>query len=330
MADGKWVKNLRPEMSVAAAARQILEARYEVIRTALPLAMREADRDVEHVHQLRVGTRRAGAALRIFATLFPEKPHRKARQQLKKLRRAAGAARDWDVLMLDLRERASQVDPKELPGLDFLLGFAAGWRAEAQKELIEAGEDHGQRVQKTIETLLEHLREDRSEAARKPYVELGNATLKELLKELEWAARGDLDDYSHLHQVRILGKQLRYAMELFADCYPDHFRSQIYLAVEEMQEMLGHANDSHVASLRLGAIRDRYRRMWPQDWKRFQPAIESLLRFHNRRLPRERQRFLKWWEHWQANESKILDCLFSTTRVEQAPAPAAGQTSVKE
>jgi hypothetical protein len=28
--------------------------------------------------------------------------------------------------------------------------------------------------------------------------------------------------------------------------------------------------------------------------------LEGLLRFHQRRLPQERRRFLKWWEQWSA------------------------------
>jgi hypothetical protein len=27
--------------------------------------------------------------------------------------------------------------------------------------------------------------------------------------------------------------------------------------------------------------------------------VEVLLRFHQRRLPQERKRFLRWWQHWQ-------------------------------
>src|SRR5207247_467787 len=83
----------------------------------------------------------------------------------------------------------------------------------------------------------------------------------------------------------ILGKQLRYAMEVFADCFSVVFREEIYPRVEEMQEVLGNANDSHVAGQRLGTLRDRVRLKWPEDWKRYQPGFDALLRFHRRRLP---------------------------------------------
>jgi CHAD domain-containing protein len=129
---------------------------------------------------------------------------------------------------------------------------------------------------------------------------LARPLLVRLVQELEDAAVQDLDDYDHLHQMRIIGKRLRYAMEVFADCFAEKFRKEVYPAVEEMQEILGHANDSHVAAGRLRLIRDRARASCPKDWPRFQPGIEALLRYHRARLPRERRRFVDWWRTWHA------------------------------
>src|SRR5207244_2148550 len=69
---------------------------------------------------------------------------------------------------------------------------------------------------------------------------------------IDWdhAASGDLKDYAHLHQVRIQGKRLRYAMEVFADCFAADFKEELYPQIEEMQEILGSANDSHVGAQR--------------------------------------------------------------------------------
>ena len=48
--------------------------------------------------------------------------------------------------------------------------------------------------------------------------------LTELLGELHDKATSDLRDYGHLHQVRIAGKRLRYALEVFADCFGPNLR----------------------------------------------------------------------------------------------------------
>jgi len=112
MAEGKWISDLKPEAPLAEAARHVLSVRLHVVTDYLPRAALEADRDIEFVHQLRVGTRRADAALRIFEMCLTSKAHRKARRRLKQLRRAAGAARDWDVFLTDLLAREGTADAR--------------------------------------------------------------------------------------------------------------------------------------------------------------------------------------------------------------------------
>ena len=90
-----------------------------------------------------------------------------------------------------------------------------------------------------------------------------------LLKGLELAASVDPEGYEDLHQIRILGKRLRYAMEVFADCFAPAFREELYPAVESMQEILGNANDSHVACTRLEALSSRLQALARRlEWKR--------------------------------------------------------------
>ncbi|MBI1915093.1 MAG: CHAD domain-containing protein [Planctomycetes bacterium] len=306
MADGKWIEGLGPKAHTAEAARRVLEVRLHVVRICLPLAVHEADRDVEHVHRLRVATRRAGAALKIFRPCLPEKAFRRVRKQLRAMRRAAGEARDWDVFVADLLQRRKQCGVKEQPGLDFLIGHGSEQRDAAQVHLVEAGEEYGPGLAERIDETVKGVREPQHDKTAKMLDDLGRVLLGDLVREFDWAASQNLDDYEHLHRVRILGKQLRYAMEVFADCFSDVFREELYPRVEEMQEVLGNANDSHVASQRLGTLRERLRLKWPEDWKRYQPGLDALLRFHRRRLPRERERFLNWWRRWQTSDSQRL------------------------
>src|SRR5438270_82190 len=123
MAASKWIKDLAPDMPVEDAARRVLTARLEMVHEYLPLALHEPDKDPEHVHQLRVGTRRSRAALDIFACCLPRKVLKTAQKGLKRLRRAAGEARDWDVFLAALGEREAAATARQLPGLDFLLGY---------------------------------------------------------------------------------------------------------------------------------------------------------------------------------------------------------------
>src|SRR5262249_9008737 len=151
--------------------------------------------------------------------------------------------------------------------------------------------------------LIDSLRRPDEAGSEAPLLSLGRALLGEQVHALESAAAADLNDYANLHQVRIKGKRLRYTMEVFADWFPPAFRAHLYSQVEEMQDVLGKANDSHVAASRLGALRDRLRRASRGEWKRLQPGFNALLGFHRRRLPQERRRFLKLWTRWRRPET---------------------------
>jgi CHAD domain-containing protein len=298
MAEGKWISDLKPEAPLAEGARHVLFVRLQVVKDYLPRAALEADRDIEFVHQLRVGTRRADAALRIFELCLPSKVHRKARRRLKQLRRAAGAARDWDVFLTDLLAREGAADAKHRGGIDFLIGYAIGQRDAAHAELEEVYREQGPTFEAFMAHTIDAVRPPQDDAVPAILVDLARPLLFERLKDLEQAALGDLSDYAQLHQVRIAGKRLRYAMEVFADCFDTSFRSALYPRVEQLQEILGRANDSHVALERLTALRERVQKTCASAWPRLKPGVEQLLRSHQRRLPQERRRFLKWWQEW--------------------------------
>src|SRR5579883_2318142 len=82
MGNGKWIPDLTPDTPLADAARRVLTVRLEVVRDSLPLALDKPEKDPEYVHQLRVGTRRARAALDIFAACLPPKVIKTARKTL--------------------------------------------------------------------------------------------------------------------------------------------------------------------------------------------------------------------------------------------------------
>jgi CHAD domain-containing protein len=298
MGNGKWIPDLTPDTPLADAARRVLTVRLEVVRDSLPLALHQPEKDPEHVHQLRVGTRRARAALDIFAACLAPKVIKTAKKTLRSVRRAAAEARDWDVFLASLMEWQQQKSDKHRPGLDFLIGYALAQRQVAQTHLLEAHQDYPFAFDRFLADTIAAV-DDPLDEELHTLADLARPLLASLVHELEQAAAGDLANYEHLHRVRIIGKRLRYAMEVFADCFGPPFREQLYPTVEEMQEILGRANDSHVASERLKALRTWLRAFLPGEWSNFKLGFEALLRYHQRRLPQERQHFLAWWRQWR-------------------------------
>jgi CHAD domain-containing protein len=304
MADEKWISGLYGDMPIAKAARHILNVRLGVVLDRLPAAVEHAAEDVEHVHQLRVGTRRAAAALRIFAACLGPKLYRKTRRNLRAIRRAAGAARDWDVFLEMIEARTERPDVKQRRGVDFLLGYTTGQRVSAQGLLGEATRGSAEKLQRRlcqIGAALEDVQDTQT------LRDLAVPMLTQLVEEFETTAGADLHAYEALHQVRILGKKLRYAMELFESCFDAAFREELYPKVAEMQEILGRANDSHVAGLHLDELRTWLEQTQPQQWTHYRPGIEPLQRYHRRRLPEQRRLFAKWWSTWEsAGQAAVL------------------------
>src|SRR3954454_16467108 len=109
---GKWIEGIGPETPVADAASRSLETRLAVVAHTLPLAAHLAGHDIEHVHRLRVATRRAAAALKLYRDWLPEKTQRWFKKRLRQIRRAASEARDLDVLIHRLqRESETHAEP---------------------------------------------------------------------------------------------------------------------------------------------------------------------------------------------------------------------------
>src|SRR5262245_41447558 len=108
----KWIDGIGPETPVEEAARRSLEPRLAAVSHMLPMAAHLASHDIEHVHRLRVATRRATSALKLYRECVPPKRYRWLKKRLRSVRRAAGDARDLDVLAGRLmREYGERVMP---------------------------------------------------------------------------------------------------------------------------------------------------------------------------------------------------------------------------
>lgn len=285
-------------MPLAIAARRVLGVRLRAVARHLPLAVNRAHQDVEHVHQLRVATRRCRAALDLFRDALPPKDFRRLRKELRRLRRAAGNARDADVFLLSLTDKFATALPGQLAGLHWLVGQLACARGEAQLELRET----------TALVEFQGLAKSVLASARAPgegtgvpqtLIELGRSRLLQLLGRLEELGHGDLNNPEHLHAIRIEGKRLRYTLEVLADCLPAEYRKELYPRVEEMQEILGAINDGHVALARVATMRRTARFFSPTLYRDWRPGIDALARWHRERLGSERLRFATFWHEWQ-------------------------------
>lgn len=295
MKDGKWIDGLTADTPLLKATRHVLEARLGLVHDFLAPALHQASEDIEHVHRLRVATRRARAALDMFAICLPKDSCDDAKKHLRKIRRAAGAARDWDVFIAAFANSRMRWSAVQAPGRDFVLGYALAQRRAAQNDLEKLDHNYPARFKRLQEEVLAAA----TDAETPPSLGvLAQSLMTGLVRQLDGDLAGNLDDYEQLHHVRIAGKRLRYAMEIFAGCFPPAFRESFYPVVEDMQEILGNANDSHVASGYLQEMLAAFAHLPPSIAKRVRPGIEHVRIYHERRLLRQRSLFITWQEQW--------------------------------
>jgi CHAD domain-containing protein len=298
-APGKWIDGLARDMRLSDAALAVLGIRLEAVELMLPLASGRADEDEEYIHQVRVATRRADAALLVFGELLPRKRLEKARRRLRKIRRAAGTARTCDVhLSILAADRDATTTDHEQAVLDEIINWTARERGCAQKPVIKVADRYPvEKLQRKRKRLLKRLSaagSPSSNGSGRTFGDVAASMLPELLEVVATAAGRDLHDPEHLHDLRLCAKRLRYALELFASCCGDHFK-KTYAAVQQVQGTLGDINDTHEIVARVERFgeerRDRIEReaKWPA-------AYESLLARYRGRLATQIADFHAEWE----------------------------------
>ena len=211
----------------------------------LPQLMRkaalEADRDIEHVHRLRVATRRASAAVNVFGDFLDPRKGARLATVLSQIRKAAGRARDLDVLIA-----RHQAEPA-------ILKILKKKRSKAQRKILQAYRDWGEsgKLKQKIVRLWQRM--TKNESARKPvdFRRWSELRLGERLDRVLQAWPPDSNDLKALHQLRIQVKSLRYTLELLASALPESIREDFYPHVEKLQSLLGRINDHDVALRRI-------------------------------------------------------------------------------
>jgi CHAD domain-containing protein len=207
-----------------------------------PAALRGEEE--EGIHQMRVGIRRLRSLLMLFERFV--EPHAAARfaNELRRLGRVLGVARDWDVFLAeslpavvetaadlktveplralaDQRRHAAHQAAKEAVQEASFTRFVLAFRAWSQSaEAAMPGRVGERRLEDLAPTMLDRL-------ARKVGKRLANS---------------DPDEPVTLHELRKSAKKLRYAIEYFDSLY-GAAAEPYYKRCSALQKRLGELND---------------------------------------------------------------------------------------
>lgn len=207
--------------------------------------------DIEHVHRMRVASRRLRNGLSLFKNCLPGKKRKAWMDEIRKITRALGKARDLDIQIEALNQACQRpLDDECRPGYNRLLLRLNQRRAKAQKK-----------VDKTVkklqsETILKPMRkylEKLIAGSENVYLytpslyQRAFTTIHHRLADfLSYQQHiWDPENIDQLHAMRIAGKHLRYTLEVFAPIYQNALDLHIR-AMKEIQDLLGEIHDNDV------------------------------------------------------------------------------------
>jgi CHAD domain-containing protein len=226
------------------------------------------------------------AALKLYTDILPKKETKRLRKTLGEIRKAAGVARDLDVLIL-----SHESDTDTGTGARKFLEDVRQRRQAAQKPIVAIyrllERKHGFRQQ--IEPLLEKTAQKHRCSGADSFGNWAASRLRKILKRFFKASPSDLNDLKSLHRFRIRGKELRYAMELLAPAFAAEFREQLYPVIEELQERLGEIHDHVVAKSRF------HRWISETESKREAVHLRKLFGQERGKLDKLCMDFASWW-----------------------------------
>jgi CHAD domain-containing protein len=230
----------------------------ETLQERLPALAKEVDgvlaaEDIEYVHRMRVASRRVRNALDLFGEELPHKHYTAWRDDMRRITKALGAARDTDVQIAWVQE-FMQRDTTEMQqvGLERLRLRLHQQRTRAQARVVKVLDRLENKqiladMNGTLQELLVHARVYEIETLPADLYRRANEAIRLRLEEFLAFAPHVMhpERAAELHQMRIAAKHLRYTLEVFQPLYERGLRKPLKI-VKEIQELLGEVHDCDV------------------------------------------------------------------------------------
>jgi CHAD domain-containing protein len=281
----KWLTTIPNRATVDQVARRALAVRFRAVAHFLEGAVGGPD-EMEGVHQLRIWTRRAGAALRLFRVTLPAGRRRRMKKLLRTLRRRAGAVRDADVHL-------ARVQASGQRSLKRVVKLLKEQRRAARRKLrkLRGRLRHDDCFFEDAKRLVEHVAwpKRHSSRAAPDFAPWCRAELAPLAARYFELAEANLQDDDALHALRIAGKRWRYALELSAAALKPRPTRKLDEELAAVQDRLGQICD-HLAAVA------HFRTWIGKTKKRHQSKkLQALLAHELSRENTARKAFLRWW-----------------------------------
>ena len=189
---------------------------------------------------MRVATRRLQAALSLFADVLPENAQ-SFREELDWIGQALGGVRDLDVQLEQLNGWVAEIPEADREALDALRSLLEDKRRDARAAMLEALDSRRyEAFVRPVRTVPARSVPPANGRGRGPRLTVAPDLIEARFRKLRSSGDriGPTSEAADLHQLRIHGKRLRYALEFLRDLYPGQTRPLIKRMVV-LQDVLG-------------------------------------------------------------------------------------------
>src|SRR5882724_6006603 len=282
-------------------------------------------KDPEGVHDMRVRSRRLRSAMSDF------RPYLRGaalpRLKLRTIANALGAVRDEDVALVALEELKAYAKGPAAEGLQIIADEHRKRRKAAREKLKIAIKpsviDH---FRKEFQAKLKTLRIVSAKESQ-PKSSDESISFRDIAREIVQTRIKELREASHhlyfpfqikeLHELRILAKRLRYAVELFADCW-ERRADEIAKEIALWQTSLGELHDCDVWIDNLGNRLKQTARKDKTDKTIMQLRAGAawLVKYFAKERTEHYREALTRWQEWQANN--FLEQLESILEIDRS------------
>jgi len=219
--------------------------------------------DPEYLHQMRVALRRMRSVFNTFDALLPAQALARPRAETRRLARALGPARDWDVFALETLPAVIARHRRRAGATAIVRAAERLRRAADRKARAAVASAHGRKLPSYLsdwlgaESWQRGMLPAQRARLRLPVATYAHVVLAAGQRRVLKRGRHFADlGAPQLHRLRIAAKGLRYAAEFFAPLYDVQRSSRYRAALVGVQDALGGYNDA-ITVMRLASAAAR-------------------------------------------------------------------------
>ena len=306
MAKAKRVRGIKCNAGASAGIKLVLLTRFEELISLQDTALNWSD--PEGVHSMRVASRRLRSALRDFVPYIRKRGLASSQKQVRSIAGVLGEVRDHDVAIMALEELDANAPAEVSTTLKQFIETRKELRDLAREELktfLQQSQLNGLKMDFVAgvdeSTATRPPKSQDAESTEITFVKMSRAVILERLKELEKLSDGLFKPFevASLHEMRIAAKRLRYAVELFQQCWGNGIASYAK-RVARLQTALGDLHDCDVWIESFGKhIREARKQKQTEQVAAFVWLLSHFVKLRTKHL---REAF-DLWTKWEADDA---------------------------